>query len=296
MPIAFTCPHCGSQTNVADQYAGRTGPCAKCGKTITVPPVGSGPVYAGTVTKSSSLPFVIIILVVVLGVAFVGGAILLALLLPAVQAARESARRAACCNNLHQISMAMQQYEFKNGKFPPAYVADKDGKPLYSWRVLLLPYLDRDDLFQRFHRDEPWNSPHNRLISDTVMSIFRCPSSPGNDPLETNYVMVVGPQTISSGAKSVNTDQIRDGMTNTIAVIEVTGAGIHWAEPRDLEADKIDFATDHRDGKGIGSGHPGGVNAAFCDGHVRFLPQSLRPDQIRGMTTIAGGEPVPPDF
>lgn len=296
MPIQFTCPHCGAQTIVADQYAGRTGPCAKCGKTINVPPLGGGPVYAMPAAKSSGLPVVVIVLVVVLGVAFVGGGILLGLLLPAIQRVRETARRAACSAQLREISLALQQYEAKNGKFPPAYVADKDGKPLYSWRVLLLPYLERDDLFQKFHRDEPWNSPHNRPISDTLMSVFRCPSCPGNDSLETNYVMVVGPDTISSGAKSVAARQIRDGVSNTIAIVEVAGSGIHWAEPRDLEAEKIDFTTGHRDGKGIGSWHPGGANAAFCDRSVRFLPDSLSPQEVKAMTTIAGGEPVKWDF
>ncbi len=43
MPIPFTCPRCGHQTMVADQYAGQTGPCARCGQMVTVPPVGGMP-------------------------------------------------------------------------------------------------------------------------------------------------------------------------------------------------------------------------------------------------------------
>ena len=39
MPIHFTCPHCGLVTDVSDEYAGRTGPCAGCGRPISIPPL-----------------------------------------------------------------------------------------------------------------------------------------------------------------------------------------------------------------------------------------------------------------
>jgi len=48
MPIDFTCPHCGKSTSVAEEYAGLTGPCVGCGKTVTIPgtrsPYGDVPV------------------------------------------------------------------------------------------------------------------------------------------------------------------------------------------------------------------------------------------------------------
>ena len=91
MPILFTCPHCGTQTNVDDQYAGQSGPCASCGRTITIPLSGGmAPAYAPP-TKSSSGPIIVIVIVAVLAIALVCGGILVALLLPAVQAAREAA-------------------------------------------------------------------------------------------------------------------------------------------------------------------------------------------------------------
>jgi hypothetical protein len=46
MPILFTCPHCGLRTNVPDDYAGQSGPCARCAQTITIPPVGQPGDYA----------------------------------------------------------------------------------------------------------------------------------------------------------------------------------------------------------------------------------------------------------
>ena len=88
--------------------------------------------------------------------------VMLALLLPAVQAAREAARRAQCTNNLKQIGLAMHNYASANGAFPPAAIYDANGKPLLSWRVLILPYLEQDSLYKQFHLAEPWDSPHNK--------------------------------------------------------------------------------------------------------------------------------------
>ena len=93
----------------------------------------------------------------------------------------------------------MSQYEAANGCFPPAYIADKHGKPMYSWRVLLLPYLDQEDLADRYRFDEPWDSPANRTVTDLAIGLYQCPSQPGVNGPTTNYMMVVGPHTISDG-------------------------------------------------------------------------------------------------
>jgi hypothetical protein len=51
-------------------------------------------------------------------------------------------------NSLHQIALALQNYHDEYGVFPPAVVTDATGKPLYSGRVLLLPFLEEEALFQ----------------------------------------------------------------------------------------------------------------------------------------------------
>src|SRR5262245_40148113 len=142
MPILFSCPHCGTKSQVTDQYAGQSGPCAACGKPVTIP-------YAGG-ARSSGGAGAGVAIVAVLAVLLVGALciipILIALLLPAVQAAREAARRTACANNLKQIGLAFQNYADAHGQFPPAYLADKDGKPMHSWRVLILPFMEQQNL------------------------------------------------------------------------------------------------------------------------------------------------------
>ena len=103
-------------------------------------------------------------------------AVLIALLLPAVQQAREAARRSACKNNLKQIGLALHNYHNAYGSFPPAFVPDAEGHPAHSWRVLLLPYVDGEELYSLYRFDEPWNGPHNSKLADKIPSVYRCPS------------------------------------------------------------------------------------------------------------------------
>ena len=87
---------------------------------------------------------------------------LLGMQLPAVQAARSAAKRATSTNNLKQLSLAMHNYANVHRYFPRQAIYSKDGKPLLSWRVALLPYLEQMPLYNKFKLDEPWDSPHNR--------------------------------------------------------------------------------------------------------------------------------------
>ena len=181
MPISFTCPHCGLAMNVADQYAGQSGPCSQCGKPITIPgtPGAAGTPFYPPPKPASKTPIWIIVLAVAVPMVLVCGGILLALLLPAVSAAREAARRAQCSNNLKQIGLALLNYESTFGALPPAVFADDHGKPMKSWRVAILPFLDQEPLYQQYDSKQPWDSPQNRALGNTPLSIFRCPSDPG---------------------------------------------------------------------------------------------------------------------
>jgi prepilin-type processing-associated H-X9-DG protein len=292
MPIQFTCPHCGRQSNVADQYAGQSGPCAGCGKTITIPSFAQPAVYGQPVRRSQSPALWIIIGIAVLGVIVVCGGILLALMLPAVSAAREAARRSQCTNNLKQLGLAMHEYHDNYKCFPPAYIPDEDGKPMHSWRVLLLPYLEQQPLYEAYNFDEPWDSPGNLALAAQMPPFFRCPSDGESGRSETSYAMLVGPQTISDGPTANGIGDIKDGTSNTILLVEVTGSGINWLEPRDVDVEKSALAINNPAGTGIRSNHPGGVNILFCDGAAQFLSETIDPQVLKGLSTINGGEPV----
>jgi prepilin-type processing-associated H-X9-DG protein len=289
VPIHFTCPHCGAATQVDEQYAGLTGPCVQCGKAVAIP-ISGGVVQA---PSRGANTVVIIAVVAVLGVVLLGGAVLAALLIPTIIAGREAARRAQCVHNLTQIASAMRSYEVANGCFPPAYIADKYGKPMHSWRVLLLPYLGQQDLYDRYRFEEPWNSDNNRAITDLSIGLFQCPAQPATKEPTTNYMMVVGPHTISDGPESRKIAEITDGLAHTILVVEVADSAVWWTEPEDLHFDQMTFRINGGKRQEISSYHPQGANVAFCDGSVRLLNNSMNPQLVKAMTTIDGGETPP---
>ncbi|MEZ6114117.1 MAG: DUF1559 domain-containing protein [Pirellulaceae bacterium] len=88
------------------------------------------------------------------------------MLLPAVQTAREAARRSQCSSNLKQIELALHNYHDTFKSFPPAYIADANGRPMHSWRVLILPFMEQRELYDQCRFDEPWDGPNNQLHSE----------------------------------------------------------------------------------------------------------------------------------
>ena len=201
----------------------------------------------------------------------------------------EQASRERCVRNFMQIGRAMHNYLGEHGSFPPPYRSDAEGKPLLSWRVLILPYLEQNDLYKEFHLDEPWDSPHNKPLITRMPEVYVCPSPRGGkpEPGTTVYVTPRGPQTMFPGAVGLKIKEITDGTSNTIMTFEVPGdRAVIWTKPDDWEVpDDIDL-------KALLSRHLGGSNSGFADGSVRFLKQSISPDLLRKFLTSAGGEVI----
>lgn len=206
---------------------------------------------------------------------------------PAAETRRNAAQRARSTNNMRQISLAMHNYAQANGSFPPAYIADKNSKPLLSWRVLILPYLERDDLFKQFHLDEPWDSQHNKQLIAQMPTVYKSPNSKVSDQGKTNYLTVRGEDTIFPGKKAIGFAEIRDGLSNTIMTVEASDAkAFVWTKPNDLEYDQQDPM------KGLVGLWPDGFIAALADGSVRFIWSSIDPTALKGFFTRNGGEEV----
>ena len=296
MSISFTCPHCGAQTTVANQFAGQTGPCAQCGQTVTIPPLVGTPGYAPPGKKSSGPAVLVIVLVVLLGIAVVCAGGLAILLIPAFSSAKGAARRAQCMNNVKQISLALRMYNYEHGCFPPAYLADENGRPMHSWRVLILPYIEEQTLYEQYNFDEPWDSPANQALAGRMPDVFRCPSDEVNDGTQTSYAVIVGPDTVFPGAEPIKMAQIRDGTSNTLLVVEASGSGINWLEPRDLDAEEVSlFGVNSGNAGGIQSSHAGCANAALCDGSVHTLSESIDPEILRRLIDANDGMVIDTD-
>lgn len=210
-----------------------------------------------------------------------------ALLLPAVSNSRQAARRMQSANQMKMIGLAMHNYAQAHRTFPPAYKADKDGKPLLSWRVLILPYLEADAMYQQFHLDEPWNSEHNMQFIARMPAAYHSPNSRVAHQGKTNYLTVRNDKALFPGKKGIGFAEIRDGTSNTIMTIEVPDAkAVVWTKPDDFQYDEQDPC------KGLMGKWPGGFYAGLADGSVRLLPASIDPNTLRALFTRNGGEPA----
>jgi prepilin-type processing-associated H-X9-DG protein len=203
---------------------------------------------------------------------------------------RTSARRSACSIGLQNITLALIQYHDAHGSFPPPYIADAEGKPMHSWRVLLLPYLDQRPLYKQYRFDEPWDGPNNLQLHGIVLKLYSCPSrSPNQSATDTSYVAVIRPMFRANS--TVRMADLKDGSSNTILLVEVQNSGIHWLEPRDLDVSQMPMSVNPPTGIGISSDHPGGAHVSFADGSVRFLSNETPPATLRALLTGSGKEP-----
>jgi hypothetical protein len=284
MTIAFTCPHCFKQMNVDDQYAGQTGPCSSCGKPITIPPAnfGGGP-SAGAVAAGAGVSIGVILGILAVTVLLCGG-VLVALLLPAVQAAREAARRVNSTNNMKQLAIALHNYHDTYNSLPPAVVKDENGKPLYSGRVLLLPFVEENAAYQAFDKSKAWDAPENAQFRSMRIKTFEDPSGKDTGSPRTDYFFVTGPQTCFEDGKTIRFSDITDGLSSTVWMVESVSGNTHWAEPKELDISQL--------GTPPPGNHPGGNVVMVGDGSVRFINNNIHQPTWRGLLTRDGSEAV----
>jgi prepilin-type processing-associated H-X9-DG protein len=231
-------------------------------------------------TKRIALTLVeLLVIIAIIGV-------LVALLLPSVRTGREAARRNQCQNNLKQIAIALKRYEKANGALPPAYTTDADGKPLHSWRTLILPYIEEQALYESIDLTKPWDDVANAEAARTSVFTYQC-SSTTDDDNRTTYLAVVSPTSCFRAAEPRSVSEITDRASETLMVIEVDSEHADpWMSPEDAHETLV---------LGLGgpksrTPHPAGMNAAFVDGHVQFLSFEMPADVRRAMISIAGNE------
>ena len=205
------------------------------------------------------------------------------------RAATAASRRSVCVDHMKQFGLALHNYHAAHGHFPPAASRGKDGKPLLSWRVLILPYIEQQALFNEFHLDEPWDSDHNKTLIARMPEVYACPDEARKlrKAGKTTYLAPVGKATIFDGSDGVKIKDVTDGTSNTILVVDASDSlAVTWTKPDDWEVD-----PDMHKAALFGH-HFRGTNFTFADGGIRFLKSTIKDATLRILLTRAGGEVV----
>ena len=257
--------------------------------------------------------FTLIELLVV--IAIIG--VLIALLLPAVQAAREAARRAQCTSNLKQIGLALHGYHDTSGCFPAGGWIG--GNMNVGWSAVVLPWLEQRPLYDSLNLSFPYGNAVNSTGGHAVLTIYLCPSEPRKalwardsgdqfDFADGDYGGMYGPRGLASPSdannpprgpmifnQTVSLAQILDGASQTLMVGEDPEA-LHalWISGYNVfdQSAPINARPPLEYGEELTSQHPGGVNAVFGDGSVRFLKNSMNGAALSAICTRALGEVV----
>ena len=196
---------------------------------------------------------------------------------PMVYEALEGAMsRRGCVERMQAIALAMLLYHNDHGTLPPAYTVDAEGRPLHSWRVLLLPYLGQQALYDKIRLDEAWDSPHNRVLHEADVSFYQCPSS-ALAAGRTTYAVVVGPNVPFDGAKGKSLSDFGPKSANMILVVESL-QDLCWMDPGQDVPESVAALGMYRPNggnDGIGSPHPGGANFGLRSGAVSFIGETI---------------------
>jgi hypothetical protein len=214
----------------------------------------------------------------------------IALLARAQDALRGPAERAQDMNSMKQISLAMRNYETARKRLPPQALSDKYGRKLLSWRVLLLPYLGEQALYDQFHLDEPWDSPHNRTLIPRMPAVYRSASA-----VETVQGMTpfVAPLTKNSlmgrPGRSLTFQEVTDGTSSTVWLVRLPDAQIAvWTRPEDWRVPQENALSTLRQGDDSFLG-------ARVDGSVQVFDGKLTNETFQGLLSVDGGDPIEGD-
>jgi hypothetical protein len=213
-------------------------------------------------------------------------------LLDAVQKMREARGRAQSMNNLKQLALAMHNYaSTMQGQLPAHAIYSKNGKPLLSWRVMILPYIEQDALYKQFHLNEPWDSEHNKRLLAKMPRTYSSPQDEKTLQEHTTYYQAFhGKSAFFEGKQGLRFPAaFTDGTSNTIMFVEASKA-VPWTKPED-----VPFDPDKPLPK---LGLPGFSYflAALCDGSVRVISHGITKETLRSAITRDGGEILGPDW
>ncbi|MDR2344534.1 MAG: DUF1559 domain-containing protein [Planctomycetaceae bacterium] len=211
-------------------------------------------------------------------------------ILPGIQAARSASQRISCTNNIKQIVLAFHNYHDIYKELPPIYTVDKNTrKPLHSWRVLILPFLEQYDLYTKIRLNESWDSEYNKQFHSVNIPQYYCSYTKIKDPNKRcNYVRIEDQLPNTGGSFG----DITDGTSNTIAVIEVKEP-FCWMDPKaNIKLKDLEKGVNQKDSI-IGNGLGRNINFGLWDGSAHTIQDSISIELLKAFGTANGNE-IPP--
>jgi hypothetical protein len=292
--IQYTCD-CGRALQAEAAQAGQRARCPNCGTIATIPS-RSIPDAAPARREESArgtMP-VVLMLVSVLLIGLLACGVGYMVVWPAFAESKERTRES---NNFRQLATALHNFHDATTLFPRPAIESPDGKPLLSWRVALLPYIEQGALYNQFRLDEPWDSDHNKRLIPMMPAVYLRPGQVHGSG-KTHYQAVVG-RGLLFDFKYVNgegkpsgrpTVSITDGVSNTVMIV-VAKDPVIWTQPEDIDADNGMPLLPRLDRK-----FRAGTIAALGDGSVRVIRPAVSEATLRAALSVDGGEVLGPDW
>jgi hypothetical protein len=183
-------------------------------------------------------------------------------------------------NNLKEIVLAWHNYHDTFGSFP-SNECDPKGKPLLSWRVQILPFIEHDELYKQFKLDEPWDSEHNKKLIEKMPKVYAPVRGP-TDGERTFYQVFTGSHGLIQSGKKATFATVTDGLSNTLLCAEAAKPVV-WTKPDDLVFNGKELPA-------LGGLFDGRFHAAMGDGSVRRFKKGISAATLTAMITPNGGE------
>ncbi len=214
-----------------------------------------------------------------------GGGLRLAAI--AAAAIQDRVNRGANVEKFKQILLAMHNHHDVYQMFPP-HAKDRDSRGTIglSWRVFLLPFLGESKLYQEFHLNEPWDSPHNKGLIARMPKVYQARWL-GIPPGRTTFLAPVGEDTVFGSPKPTRIQDITDGTVNTAVLVEVKPElAVPWTAPQDYAFDPA------APGRGLHVLDDGRFLAGIADGSVHQLRADVKPDLLLELFRKSDGRPL----
>ncbi|MDB5339800.1 MAG: hypothetical protein JWN70_5419 [Planctomycetaceae bacterium] len=215
----------------------------------------------------------------------------------------EYVRMRLCLNHLQMIGLSLYDFHDKHGAMPDSQIQTAE-LPVRSWRVEILPFMERKDVYEAYDQKSAWDDlPNWRLAKQDLDGMYVCNSVPETARHDESrrwysaYALLTGPDTAFPNGKGQPSNAIKDGTSNTVLMVEACGRQIVWTAPKDVEATSTNIGINlpgSQPGQSSGtwsSYHRGSANTMLMDGSVRTLSVHTDPRVLRAITTANGGEP-----